>query len=239
MRFYLAWVKTDPQTILNRHVVEAPARKHSPSSSGNHLHVPNRAAEQTRLSVYFWNPGARRGKAGAIESHIAVKWHIITSQEAIEYLEHDFLTNRFHVTHNGGCAVLFNKYTFFSDIKASSFYLHDTWTCEKYKITEGECGWVMQGVVSKAAFCLQPCNGQQTFTVMSLHINSNFAKRRGIGKELLITIRAVMQDEHVNLVAGDGAAWRQTSGNNPHPTCTFEEAFADTDFPMPPGPPPL
>ena len=45
----------------------------------------------------------------------------------------------------------------------------------------------------------------------------------------------------MNLVAGDfnGAAWRQTSGNNPHPTSTLEEACADTDFPMPPGSPPL
>ena len=98
----------------------------------------------------------------------------------------------------------------------------------------------MQGVVSKAAFRRQPHNGQKTFTVMSLHINNNYAKKRGIGKKLLLTIRAVIQDEHVNLVAGDfnGAAWRQTSGN-PHPTSTLEEAFADTDFPMPPGPTPV
>ena len=100
---------------------------------------------------------------------------------------------------------------------------------------------VMQGVVSKAAFRRHPSNGQQTFTVMSLHINNNFAKKRGVGKKLLLAIRAIMQDEHVNLVAGDfnGAAGRQTSGNNLHPTGTLEEAFADTDFPMPPGPTPL
>ena len=76
---------------------------------------------------------------------------------------------------------------------------------------------------------------------MSLHINNNFAKKRGLGKKLLLTIRDFVQNEHVNLVAGDfnGAAWRQTSGNNPHPTSTLEEAFADTDFPMSPGPTPL
>ena len=241
-----AWVKSDPETNLNRHLVdskgiypahsEAPARKHSPSSSGYHFNfnTPNRSTEQTRISYYNWNSGPRRGKAGAIKSHIAVKWHIITLQEAIEYLEHDFLMNRY-VTHYGGCAILFNKDTFFSDIKVSSFYLHDTRTCDKYKIIEGETGWVMQGVVSKAAFRLQPRNGQQTF---SLHINNNFAKKRGIGKKLSLTIRSIMQDEHVNLGAGDfnGAAWRQTSGDNRHPTSTLEEAFADTNFPMPPGP---
>ena len=232
---FTAWVKSDPETILKRHVVdskgiypayrEAPARRHSPSSSGYHFdnNVPNRSAEQTRRSVSNWNPGPRRGKAGAIESHIAGKWHIITLQEAIEYLEHDFLTNRFHVTHYGGCAILFNKDTFFSDIKVSSFYLHDTRACEKYKITEGESGWVMQGVVSKAAFRRQPRCGQQTFTVMSLHINNNFAKKRDIGKKLLLTIRAIMQDEHVDLVACDfnGAAWRQLSGNSLQPTSTL------------------
>ena len=96
------WVKSDPETILKRPVVdskgiypayrEAPARRHSPSSSGYHFdnNVPNRSAEQTRLAVYNWNRGPRRRKAGAIESHIAGKWHIITLQKAIEYLQHDF-----------------------------------------------------------------------------------------------------------------------------------------------------
>ena len=133
---------------------EAPARRHSPSSSGYHFdnNMPNRSAEQTRLSVYNWNPGRRRGKEGAIERHNAGKWHIITLQEATEYLEHDFLTNRFHVTHHGGCSVLFNKDTFFSDIKVSSVYLHDTRACEQDKIKEGESVWVLQGVVSKISF---------------------------------------------------------------------------------------
>ena len=122
---FSAWVKTDPETILRRHVVdakgfypafcEAPARRHDPSFQKYRFYdeVPNRLTEQRRLSVYNWNPGPRRGKEGAIERHIAGKWHIITPQEAIEYLEHDFLTNRFHVTHYGGCAFLFNKDTFF------------------------------------------------------------------------------------------------------------------------------
>ena len=58
---FTAWVKSDPETILQRHVVdskgvylayrEAPARRHSLSSSGYHFNnkVPNRSAEQTRL----------------------------------------------------------------------------------------------------------------------------------------------------------------------------------------------
>ena len=169
------------------------------------------------------------------------KWHIITLQETIEYLEHDFLTSRFHETHYGGCAVLFNKDTFFSDIKVSSICLHDTRACEQDKITEGEPGWVVQLAVSRAAFCRQPRSGPKSFTVMSLHINNNYAKKRGIGKKLLLTIRAIMQEEHVDLVACDfnGAAWRQSNCSTPQPTSIFEEALADTDFPMPPGPTPL
>ena len=83
-------MKSDPETILTRHVAdvtranadsrEAPARKHSLSSLGYHFNkdIPNRLTEQTRLSVYSWNPGPRRGKEGAIERDIAGKWHIIT-----------------------------------------------------------------------------------------------------------------------------------------------------------------
>ena len=63
---------------------------------------------------------------GAIECHTAGKWHVITLQEAIGYLDHGFLTNRFHVTHYGGCAIFFNKDTFFSDIEISSFFISRT-----------------------------------------------------------------------------------------------------------------
>ena len=54
---FTAWVESDPETILNRHVVdskgfypayrEAPARRHEPSSQEYRLHddVPNRLTE--------------------------------------------------------------------------------------------------------------------------------------------------------------------------------------------------
>ena len=35
-------------------------------------------------------------------------------------------------------------------------------------------------------------SGQKTFTVLSLHINNMFVKKRGIAKKLILTIRAVM-----------------------------------------------
>ena len=74
---------------------------------------------------------------------------------------------------------------------------------------EGETGWVIQGVISTASFRRQPRCGKSSFTVMSLHINDNYGKKRGIGKKLLLSIRAVMLDEQKDLVAGDfkEAAW--------------------------------
>ena len=71
---------------------------------------------QKRLSIYNWNPGPRRGREDAFEKQIAEKWHIVTLQEASDYVDHDILHERFHVTHFAGCAVLFNQDTFFPDI---------------------------------------------------------------------------------------------------------------------------
>ena len=241
---FTAWV--DFETILERHAVdirkahaefrEASARRHV--TSYQKYHFDNDVPAQRRLSIYNWNPGARRGKEGAIEKQIAGKWHIMTFQEALGYVDHELLTNRFHVTHCGGCAVLFNKDTFFPDIKVKSIYFHDIGHDRPDKVFEGESGWATQGVISRPPFRRQPL-GLPFFTVMSLHINNNYAKKRGIGKKLLLTTRAATLDEQVDLVAGDfnGAAWRRaTNANNIR---IIEEAFADCDLPMPSGPTPL
>ena len=135
----------------------------------------------------------------------------------------------------GGCAVLFNKDILFRDIKVITINLHDTRHDLPDKVFEGESGWVIQGVISRASFRRQP-PGLPAFTVMSLDINNNHARKRGIGKKLLLTIRAMMLDEQVDLVAGDfnGAAWRRTTTANN--ISIIEEAFADCDLPMPPLP---
>ena len=44
---------------------------------------PSVCFEQTRISILSWNPGPLRGKPGAIEEHIAGKWHVIALQEAV------------------------------------------------------------------------------------------------------------------------------------------------------------
>ena len=85
------------------------------------------------------------------------------------------------------------------------------------------------------------CHPKSFFSMLSLHINNQFAKKRGIGKKSLLTIRAVMLQELVDLVAGEfnGAAWRRQCGGDRKLTSIIEEAFADTNLPVPPGPPPL
>ena len=154
-------MKADPNTTLERHAVdigkalaefrEASARRHDTYSQEYHFDsVPNRSSVQKRQSIYNWNPGPRRGREGAIEKQIAGKWHVITLQ-VIEYVDHELLTNRFHVTHYGGCAVLFNKDPFFLDVKVKSIYLHDTRRELPDKVMEGDSGWVFTG---RAITCL-------------------------------------------------------------------------------------
>ena len=68
---------------------------------------------------------------------------------------------------------------------------------------EGEQGWVMQGILSRASCRRPPLSGQETFSVMSLDISNNNAKKRGITKKLILTLRAVMIGQQIDVVAGD------------------------------------
>ena len=52
-------------------------------------------------------------------------------------------------------------------------------------------------------FVAHPVSGQKTFTVVSLRISNIYAKKRGIAKKLILTIRAIMIGQHIDLVAGD------------------------------------
>ena len=161
-----------------------------------------------------------------------------TLQEAAEYVDHDLLTSRFHVTHCAGCAILFNKDTFYPYIDVKSICLHDTRRDLLDQVMEGEQVWVMQGVLSRASFRRPPVGGQKIFTVLSLQISNIYAKKKGIAKKLILTIRAVMISQQIDVVAGDfnGTAWRCRSRNN---ISTIGEAFTDCALPTPPGLTPL
>ena len=157
-------------------------------------------------------------------------------QEASEYVEHEILHERFHVTHFAGCAILFNKDTFYPDISVKSIYLHDTRRGLQDQIVEGEQGWVLQGVLSRASFRRAAASGQKNFTVLSLHISNIYAKKKGIAKKLIQTLRAILISQEVDMVAGDfnGTAWRCRSRDS---LSTIDEAFADCALPTPSGSP--
>ena len=57
------------------------------------------------------------------------------------------------------------------------------------QVMEGEQGWVMQGVLSRASFRRSPVSDQKSFTVLSLHISNISAKKKGIAKKLTLTLR--------------------------------------------------
>ena len=248
--YFTAWVKLSPYEVLVLHMVEnqratadfreALVRRPVTSSDTNSVnkHFATRSIVQKRLSIYNWNPEHRLGKEDAFEKQIAEKWHIITLQEASEYVDHDILPGRFHVTHFAGRAVLFNKDTFFPNIDVKSIYLHDTRRDLPDQVMEGEQGWVMQVVLSRASFRRPPLSGQKTRTVLSLHISNIYAEKKGIAKKLILTLRAIMISQEVDLVAGDfnGTARRYRGKDN---LSTIDEAFIDSILPTPPGPPPL
>ena len=67
---------------------------------------------QRRLSIYNWNPGPRRRKEDASRTKLQ-EGGISSPCKRSDYVDHELLTKRFHVTHHAGCAVLFNKDTFY------------------------------------------------------------------------------------------------------------------------------
>ena len=68
-----------------------------------------------------------------------------------------------HSTHYAGCAVLFNKDTFHSDITVESIYFHDNWNGQHQAVREGPSGWVLHAVISRASFWRVRRNGKSFF----------------------------------------------------------------------------
>ena len=241
---FTMWGKMSFHEVLAAHVVDihkvvedfrdAFERKQSSSTYGLNKYCSSQSPVQRRLSIYNWNPGPRRGREDAFEKQISVKWHIVTLQEASDYVDHEILQERFHVTHYADCAILFNKDTFYPDINVKSIYLHDTRRDLPDQVMEGEQGWIMQDVLSRASF-RPPVSGQKSLTVLSQHISNIYAKKKGIAKKLIQTLRAIMISQEVDFVAGDfnGTAWRCRSRDN---LSTIDEAFSDCALPTPRAP---
>ena len=116
---FAAWVKVSPHKVLVQHMVdiqrattdfrEASERRPATSSQTNSVnkHFATRLIllpDSQHLRLQPWAPTRKRRCLRKKE--IAGRWHIITLQEASEYVDHDILTRRFHVTHCAGCAIL-------------------------------------------------------------------------------------------------------------------------------------
>ena len=99
---------------------------------------------------------------------------------------------------------------------------HNTSQGVQDHVVEGEQGWVLQGVLSRASFRRAGASGQKVFAVSSLHISNFFCQEKGY-----------CQDHPGDF---NGTAWRCRSRNN---LSTFDEVFSDCALPTPPGPTPL
>ena len=135
---FTAWVKMDPHEVLVRHIVdvqkatadfrEASEMRPATSSQTNRFNknISNRSPVQKRLSIFNWNPGPDAEKKMPSKSRLQAGGMSLPCRKHLNMSIHDILTGRFHVTHYAGCAILFNKDTFYTNIDVKSIYLHDT-----------------------------------------------------------------------------------------------------------------
>ena len=107
-----------------------------------------------------------------------------------DFVDHAILHERFDVTH-------FAEDTY-SNVNVKSIYLHDTRRILPDHFVKGEHGWVLQGVVSRASFRRAAASGQTACTVLSLHNNNIFAKKKGIAKKMIQTVRALLTSQNID-----------------------------------------
>ena len=77
------------------------------------------------------------------------------------------------------------------------------------------------GTAGRHLLCLDTAMGESFFTVVSLHINKTYAKKRAIASDF------------------NGTAWRRQSDSDLRPSSIIEEAFANTNLLLPPVSTPL
>ena len=58
-----------------------------------HNYASNSVLGERRPSILSWSSEPRRGRARVIEEHITDKWHVSAHDAAIEFLQHECLTN--------------------------------------------------------------------------------------------------------------------------------------------------
>ena len=111
------------------------------------------------------------------------------------------------------------------NVDVKSIYLHDTRRDFCEQVMEGEQGWVLQGILSRPSFRRPPV-GSNTLWCCLFILATSTPRKRGIARKLILTIRAIMIGQQIDVVAGDfnGTAWRCSNQGN---ISTIDEAFAD------------
>ena len=185
-----------------------------------------------------WNHGPRWGEEDAFEQQIGGRWHIIPCRRRPNLLTTSFsrIASTLHITQVARFSP--TRTPFDTNIAVKSIYLHDTKRDLFAQVVEGDQGWVLQGVLSRAILRRPPVSRQKYFTVLSLHVSNIYAKKKGIAKKLILALRAIMISQEVDLVAGDfnDTVWRHRGKDN---LSTIDEAFLDSILRTPRGPTPL
>ena len=244
------WGKMSHQEILAEHVVDIHKvvadfrdvferiQSSSSQSYGVNKYFSSQSPMQKRLSIYNWNPGPRRGTEDAIEKQIAVKWHIVTLQEASSMSNTKFLMNDF--TGPTLRAARFSSTrtpsTLTSASNRSSFMTRGE-VCKIISLKENRDGFYK-------AFFHVPLfvELQSVVRRSSLYYRCTSAifmpRKKGFAKKIIQTIPAIFISQDIDLDAGDfnGTAWHCRSRDN---LSTIDEVFSDCALPTPPGPTPL
>ena len=215
---------------------EASVRKHDTSYQECHFdnNVPNRSLVQNKAqqkTTRIQNPDVEEkalsrseSQASDTSSHCRKRLSMLTTSFS-RIGPRDLLWKR--------CAVLFNKDTFFPDIKVKSIKLHDIWHVLLDKVCEGDSGWVIQGFTSRASLRQNP--PQWCLSTSTTILPKNAASGRSCS---LLSALWCLKNTWTRLLGiFNLAAWRRdTSANS---ISIIEEAFVDCALPMPPGPTPL
>ena len=134
----------------------------------------------------------------------------------MEFLQHDYVTRQFYVTHFSGCAVLFNKHTFESltwrseqstSLLRSQIVLAGLWRPSSPRLGVGRT----------------PKNSKLHVTMISMHCQNTCAKKRSIALTMLLAVRSIMWHEKVDIVSCDynGASWRCKSRQQQQSTASL------------------
>ena len=145
-----------------------------------------RLLEQTHVSDLSWDrcqTGFRWGSHCRWITH-----YCITRSDrvcpAMEYLHELFLHNPLR----GLRLLIFTRHFIrTSGLFPSTFTTPELGSSKSWK--EGRSCWVLHADTSRASFRRIPGNGKSYFTMMSLHIPNQCAKKRGIAKNLLLAVR--------------------------------------------------